>query len=77
MTKPENIISFFVFEQVLLDHNSLYKILLYCGSKRDCENWTLTIEDGWVNGYCNGDTGKFYEFLCGVGLAEKVEIVRG
>jgi len=73
-----SITSFFCVEQCTLSENEMYSIILYCGSKRDTENWELSIDKGWASAYCVGeDTGKFYEFLQSAGLDKKVEIIRG
>ena len=78
MDSITNIVSFFCVEKTKLDKKEAYKLLLYCGSTKDSENWDLSVENGWINACCIGeDTGKFYEYLQSVGLDKKVEIIRG
>lgn len=78
MTKPQNIISFFCIKKSDLNHKEFWNIIIYCGSKRDTENWEVSIESGWLSGCCiREDKGIFYQFLKSLNLENKIEIIRG
>lgn len=75
----EPFISTFIIEREKLTDSELYKIILYCGSKDDPENWEVTVSEKFnmVNGCSTKDTGKFWEFLKQNQLDNRIEIVRG
>ena len=75
----EPLISTFIVEKEKLNESELYKILIYCGSVDDPEEWEVSVskEFNMVNGCSTKDTGKFWKFLKQNALDDRIEIIRG